>query len=215
MSAFERIRVTPAGRADAVLSAAERLLSGGTVIFPTDTVYGIAALPESPEALREIYRFKRREAEKPIAFLASDVAAAEKAGRALSSLEHKLANAFWPGALTIVLGMENGSEAIRIPDHSLARDIIRAAGGLLRVTSANISSEPDCCDGDSAGKLITRVITEGFDAPPPLLIDGGMTPGGVASSVVMVQGEGLKIFREGALSSEQLTAASGITLICE
>ena len=120
--------------------AADALASGDLVIMPTDTVYGVAADARIPEAVEKIYAAKGRDRNKPLPLLVSGLAAAESYGGILGSAEKTLAEKFWPGALTLVLrmaGNESAEEAFRVPDNATALDLLSAAGGLLRVTSAN------------------------------------------------------------------------------
>lgn len=180
---MRRFRIDGANRAEAVRAAAESLLAGGVVVFPTDTVYGIAAHPGFPEALERIYAIKRRRPEKPVAFLASDVSAPERFGATMPPPARALAEKGWPGALTLVLDCPGGmAEGFRVPDSALAREIIAACGGLLRVTSANFSGEP-----------ATAELTPEYDAFCDLcdvVIDDGRCAGGVPSEVVKVTAGG-------------------------
>ena len=111
-----------------------------------------------------------------------------------------LARAFWPGALTIVLDAEGGgTEGVRVPDHAVARSLCRAAGGLLRCTSANRSGEPPALEAAAAADAIPEA-----DA----LVDAGPAPGGVASTVVRFAADGsLVILREGAIPRSALEEA--------
>ena len=178
-----RISISSANRAAAIKAAASALLSGGVAVFPTDTVYGIAAHPDFPDALERIYAIKRRRPDKPIAFLASDVAAPERFGAAMPPVARDMAETSWPGALTLVLDCKNGAtEGFRVPDSDLARGIIAACGGLLRVTSANFSNEPPAVE-----------LTQDYDpfcALCDVVIDGGRCKGGVPSRVVKVSASG-------------------------
>lgn len=159
--------------------AAETLLSGGVVVIPTDTVYGLAAHPDIPAAVDRLYTIKGREHRKPIALLASDADA--------TPVVHPL-TARWPGGLTIVCG----GEGYRVPDHEWTRALLRRCGGLLRVTSANMSGERPATDAEAA------LADVGLSAD--LVVDDGVSPGGVASTVVKVSSTGeVSILRQGAL----------------
>lgn len=196
------VRVTPANRAGTIAAAARILTQGGVIILPTDTVYGIACHPDFPDALRRIYRIKTRDAGKPVAFLASDAATPLRHGARLSSAARAFAARFWPGALTIVADCGDGAaEGFRVPDSALARDIIAACGGLLRVTSANPSGEPAAVTAQDAS---VQAIADQCD----LVIDGGPADAGVASTVVRDGPEGWKILREGGVTAAMLAAVA-------
>ena len=165
--------------AEGLAEAAAVLLKGGVVVMPTDTVYGLAAHPGFPAAVDRLYGIKGRDPGKPIALLAADAAA--------TPVVHPL-TAKWPGALTIVYA----GEGYRVPDHAGARALIRACGGLLRVTSANMSGRRPATDAEAA------LADVGLSAD--LVVDGGVSPGGVASTVVRVSSAGeVSVLRQGAL----------------
>lgn len=184
------VRIFRADDPSAVSAASSALLAGGVAVFPTDTVYGIAAHPDFPHALERICAIKGRKPDKPIAFLASDTGAPARLGFAMPPAALALAERFWPGALTLVLDGPAGAEGFRVPDSSLVRGIVAACGGLLRVTSANFSGEP--------AALGFRDIRESFLARCDVAIDGGKCPGGRASAVVRVVRDGsVSVLREG------------------
>ena len=159
--------------------AARALLAGGVVVIPTDTVYGLAAHPKFPAAVDRLYTIKGREAKKPIALLASDAE--------VTPVRHPLTS-HWPGGLTIV----SEGEGYRVPDHEWTRALLRKCGGLLRVTSANMSGERPATDAEQA------LADVGLSAD--LVVDDGVSPGGVASTVVRLSPEGeSSILRQGAL----------------
>ena len=106
--------------------AVEVLNRGGVAVIPTDTVYGLAARPDFPEAVERLYTIKGRELKKPIAILASDIAAIERFGYPVEGKARELAEKHWPGALTMVIG----AEGFRIPDHAETRELISACGGV-------------------------------------------------------------------------------------
>lgn len=182
----------------------DMLLRGGIGIIPTDTVYGVVAAPGDNEALSRIIAAKGRDPKKPNQLLCADIAAVEHcAGHELSEEEKKLAEAFWPGALTLVVrvpGALQGTEGFRVPADATARTICRLAGGLLRCTSANRSGDPDTRTAEAAMAEIP-----GAD----FVVDGGAC--GIDSQpstvVRILDGGEIRIFREAALSREQISAA--------
>lgn len=174
--------------------------AGGIVVVPTDTVYGVAASPDSAEALAKIVAAKGRDPSKPCQLLAASPGAAAAAGIPMPPPAAALARAFWPGALTLVLDLPGGgTEGVRVPDHPVARALCEAAGGMLRCTSANRSGEPPALTAGEAAAALP-----GADA----VVDAGPAAGGVASSVVKVGPDGsLSVFREGAIPRARLEAA--------
>ena len=169
--------------------AAEVLNRGGVAVIPTDTVYGLAARPDFPDAVERLYTIKGREQKKPIALLASDIEAIERFGYPLTGKARELATKYWPGALTLVIG----KEGFRIPDYSATRELIAACGGVLRVTSANLSGQRPATDAPQALKEV------GLSSD--YVVDDGVSPGGVPSTVVRVLEDGtLEILRQGSLT---------------
>lgn len=175
-------------------AAAEVLLSGGVAVIPTDTVYGLAAHPRFPDAVDRLYTIKARSQAKPIALLASDADAAEAFVGGFPPVAKALER-HWPGALTIVAG----GEGLRVPDHGWTRRLIAACGGVLRVTSANLSGRRPATDAPQA------LADVGLSAD--IVVDGGVSPGGVPSTVVKVGGGGLEVLREGAVHVKPVRAA--------
>jgi tRNA threonylcarbamoyl adenosine modification protein (Sua5/YciO/YrdC/YwlC family) len=189
---------TPATRAALVAEAAGILLNGGVVVLPTDTVYGLAAHPGHPEAVARLAAIKGRSEGKPLALLASREEALAALGGTLSPAARRLAARFWPGALTLVVDCAERAEGVRIPDHALARAVIAACGGLLRVTSANRAGAPPALTAEAALRDV------GADAD--LVIDGGPVSGGTASTVVRDAPGGWRILREGAIPAAAIEA---------
>ncbi len=178
----------------AVRETAALLNAGGVAVIPTDTVYGLAAHPAFPAAVDRLYTIKGREAKKPIALLASDSAAAAAfLGSPLPSAAQRLADEFWPGALTLVLPAAGGAyEGLRVPDHEWTRKLLAACGGTLRVTSANLSGGRPAVDAAEA------LADVGLSAD--VVVDDGPSPGGVASAVVKVDPGGrVSVLRPGGV----------------
>ncbi len=191
-----KTRLLQANAPGAVEEAAAALASGELVAFPTDTVYGLAS---GHDHVRKLYIAKDRPKEKRIPVLLSDATNLE-ASALVTPAARALAEAFWPGPLSLVLvAPRRGTMAFRVPDHAVARRLIAASGGGLPVTSANRSGGTDA---RTAEEVIAQ--REGRIA---LVLDGGPTTGGVASTIVDCTSDQIKIIREGAISLAQIEAA--------
>jgi len=192
---------------------AERIREGGVVSFPTDTVYALAASLAFPDALDRIYEIKGRDEAKPLPVLLSAPEHLRDVATGVDDRLLDLADRFWPGPLTIVLPARDGlpgaatgrdasgrrTVAVRVPDHFLAIEVIERAGGSVGSTSANRSGDPPA---RSAAEVIAQLST-GFD----ILLDGGLAPGGVPSTVVAADARGVEILREGAIARETIERA--------
>ena len=191
-----KTRLLAAEAPGAVEEAAAALARGDLVAFPTDTVYGLSA---GQEHVRKLYGAKDRPKEKRIPVLLSDATNLE-ASAIVTPAARALARQFWPGPLTIVLvAPRRGTLAFRVPDHPLARRLIAASGGGLPVTSANRSGQPDT-------RTAEEVIAQ-LDGRIALVLDGGRTAGGLASTVVDCTTDQVKILREGAISGSEIDEA--------
>ena len=180
----------------AVLEEAGAVLdSGGLVIVPTETVYGIACNPAVPGAMEQLAAAKGRDGGKPIARLASDPEQVVKLAVNWNAGLAALAENHWPGPLTIVLETAEGWTGFRIPDHAVALGLAETCGCALALTSANLSGDPD-----------TRTAQEAMAAvEADLVLDSG--PSGeraVPSTVVKVDGDRIACLREGCLPFEQV-----------
>jgi L-threonylcarbamoyladenylate synthase len=182
-------------------AVAEVVYGGGTVIFPTDTVYGIGCDPAQPKAVERVFALKHRPADKPLGlYFGSVVELLEYApGNRLAA---HAARAFLPGPLTIVVArLEFVDErisaglpsiALRVPDHPLSRAILERCGPLA-ATSANVSGTPAFTGANGA---------ELPDAD--LLVDDGPTPLGAESTVIDLTGEEPRLVREGIITVAML-----------
>ena len=189
----------PGGAADDphIARAARVLEGGGLVAFPTDTVYGLGADASRPEAVDRLYDVKGRDRSKPLAMLVPDAAAAVLSAGAWPPLAQRLAEAHWPGALTIVAG----GRGFRVPANAAARALasmlLGPTGSGLLATSANRSGGPD--------PRTAREVVDALGADVDLVLDGGEA-GGTPSTVVRVEGARLKVLREGAIPAADLEA---------
>jgi L-threonylcarbamoyladenylate synthase len=189
--------------------AAQVIRAGGLVILPTDTVYGIAADVWQPEAVTTLYAVKLRPPDKAIPVLLADAEHIDLVASDVPVMARRLAEVFWPGPLTIAVPKlptlpdivsSLPSVGVRIPDDNGARAVIRACGGALAVTSANLSGQPSPLTAEEAGILGEMVA---------LILDGGRCAGGQPSTVVDATGESLTIVRPGPIDEEMLYQALG------
>jgi tRNA threonylcarbamoyl adenosine modification protein (Sua5/YciO/YrdC/YwlC family) len=197
----------------AVRAAAKALGAGELVILPTETVYGLAARPDRPEATAALFEAKGRPTSLSLPVLAPTVGVAWRLGR-VSQGARLLADAFWPGPLTLVLprtdltqgwslGDRTDTIAVRVPDHPLTAALLERTGPLA-ATSANPSGRPPLAD---PGEL--RAAFEAHVSVFLVLGPGVSPPAGVASTVVDASGSTLSILRRGAVSREELDRALG------
>lgn len=182
------------------------LKSGGLVAFPTDTVYGLAAYPWNENAVKRLYRVKKRPKELPIPLLLSDATEIHRVA-VLPEQCHNLPERFWPGGLTLVLSKkasvsqvitDRPTVAVRVPDLQLARDIIRQAGGILAVTSANISGAPS--------PITAQDVEEQLGGRIALIVDGGPCRAGVPSTILDCSVSPPEVLRQGVIGEEELHA---------
>lgn len=187
---------------------AEVIRAGGLVILPTDTVYGVGADWQQPDAVAALYAAKQRPPEKAIPVL---LASADDIGVVASEVPanaRRLADAFWPGPLTIVVSKRDEvpeivsafpTIGVRVPDHDATRAAIRACGGALAVTSANVSGGANAQTAQEAAVALGDAVA--------LVLDGGECPGGVPSTVVDVSSGEIAVLREGPVSKVELLSA--------
>jgi L-threonylcarbamoyladenylate synthase len=183
---------------DRVYQAVQTLKKGGVVAFPTDTVWGVLTLVENEEGVRRIRAMKGRDEAKPLQVLVADLEVALSLSE--PSWREKLlrlAEAFWPGGLTLVVPgkgipgyiSQDGSVGLRMPDHEVLREVLRGVGGYAAATSLNKSGEPPVRSEEEA-----RAFPVDYVFPGEAL--------GLASSVVDLRtGE---VLREGAIPKEAL-----------
>jgi L-threonylcarbamoyladenylate synthase len=181
------------------------LSSGAVVALPTDTVYGLAALPASESAMDTLYGLKGRPREKAIALLVDDPSELDRLAVEVPETARELARRYWPGGLTLVLrGAVDPSTtvALRMPGHQVPLRLIREVGSPLATTSANRSAASSPRTADD----VLDQLPLGY----PLLIDGGPCSVGVDSTVVDLTRSQARILRPGAISREEIEAITGL-----
>jgi L-threonylcarbamoyladenylate synthase len=194
-------------RIEAEIAEALAALADGKIIaLPTDTVYGLAAALDQPDAITAIYQAKGRDAGKALPVLIDGPHRIERFARGDLEVASRLAATFWPGALTIVLpatsevpyGVHRGAGTVglRMPDNAIALAVIAGSGGGLAVTSANLSGRSEARSAREVRQSLGRQVS--------VVVDGGPALGGIPSTVVDLTGRELQILRQGAISRQDL-----------
>ena len=190
----------------AIPTALAVLRGHGTIVFPTDTIYGIAAGAFDREGINKLYEVKQRPEDKALPVLIGALDQLDDLVLYLSDTVKTIAEAFWPGALTLILpkGPDVPPElspyptiGIRMPDLAFTLNLLCETGPLA-TTSANLS-------GGTNPTTVEDVRSQLQDRPD-LILDGGPTPGPIASTVLDVSGPGFKLLREGPVTLEAIRA---------
>lgn len=195
---------------DGIAEAARILRGGGLVAFPTETVYGLGALARDDIAVAAIFVAKGRPAHNPLIVHVADTATARRIAT-FDATADRLADAFWPGPLTLVLPVADATlsprvtaglptVAVRVPAHTLARDLLVSVGQPLAAPSANPS-------GRVSATTAAHVI-EGLGGRIDAVIDGGKCPVGLESTILGIDRDAT-LLRPGGLPVEALEAALG------
>lgn len=182
----------------------ETFKKGGVVIFPTDTVWGIGASLDKPQAIKKLYKLKKREQDKPTAVLVGSIAKAKKLGIINQQANH-LIKKFWPGGLTIVVKAKtnvpssilgpNKTVGLRMPNHQLILAILKKLSLGIVATSANIAGQPVPKEKNQISKELIQAVD--------LLVDGE-SQHYIASTVVDATDTPLKVIREGTIPTDKL-----------
>ncbi|MGQ9682353.1 MAG: peptide chain release factor N(5)-glutamine methyltransferase [Anaerolineae bacterium] len=191
---------------EGIALAAAALQAGEVVALPTDTVYGIGAAVFHQQAVQALYDIKGRPEGKAIPLLLADAADLPQVASNVPPCAQRLIARYWPGALTLVLlarptvpaVVRAGGEtvAVRVPDDAVARALIRAVGAPLATTSANLSGQREAHSA--------REVLEQLGARVRWVLDGGESPGGIASTVLDLTVSPPLVRRQGALSEEAI-----------
>ena len=191
--------------------AIELLKNGDVVAIPTETVYGLAADATNDAAIRQIYTIKQRPADNPLIVHIADVSQVSAWAAEFSPLAQKLAKAFWPGPLTLVLtakdsvsNMVRGGQptvALRVPNHPITLQLLKESGLALAAPSANKYTQ--------LSPTTAQHVAAGLGDGVPVL-DGGACKVGVESTIVAVMGENWQLLRLGMLPEASIEALAGV-----
>lgn len=183
---------------EAIRLASTIIKNGGLVVYPTDTVYGLGCNPFDDAAVSRIFSLKGRK-NIPVPILGDSIESLEKIAE-FDDVAYEFCSTFWPGALSVVLPKRLPLEkvtcggptvAVRIPANQTAIELARLSGGVIVGTSANISGSSPACDVLELDKR----IAEGVE----IVLDGGRCVHCVASTVVTIEGDTVKVLRDGAI----------------
>ena len=205
-------RVNPEQIDETIMEEAGRLIAEGELVaFPTETVYGLGGDALHPEAARKIYAAKGRPSDNPLIVHIADFSDMERVAREVPEAARKLAGAFWPGPLTMILPKSDAvpyettggldTVAIRMPSHPAAQKLIKYSGGYIAAPSANTSGKPS----PTVAKYVEEDMMGRIDA----IIDGGEVGIGLESTIIDLTVTPPQILRPGYITQEKLSTVLG------
>ncbi|MFQ5876862.1 MAG: L-threonylcarbamoyladenylate synthase [Acidobacteriota bacterium] len=205
-------RIDPVRPGNALITKAAGLIqSARLVAYPTETFYGLAADPRSLEAVERVFEAKGRPERMALPLIAADEPTVMTCARHFPEAAHRLAAAFWPGALTLVLPASDDlpplllggghSVGVRISPHPVAAALARATGGPIIATSANRSGQ--------AAPSTASEVEQALGDSVALILDGGVTRGGAASTVLDLTVEPPRVIRSGAVPIQAIERVLG------
>lgn len=190
----------------------EVLDNDGLVIFPTETVYGIASKATSLKAVDKLYEAKKRPRDKAINIMVGDSKDISKYAKINSEIEAKIIEEFMPGGITLILDkvddfgkgftLSNNTIGVRIPNNTIALKILKNISFPLTVPSANISNKP-------SGTEVNDIIDD-FKNTVDIIIDGGKSVDSIPSTIVRVEDNKINILRQGKISEDEIKERVGI-----
>ncbi len=187
--------------------AAKALKNGGLVVFPTETVYGIAANILNKDTIDRLYEIKKRPKDKPFSVHISDFDSLKQLGIVLSKDAERVAKRFWPGPLTLVaLNDKKEKIGLRMPDNRIAFLLIKKAGVSVVAPSANLS-------GNKPPVSVEEVLLE-MDGHVDMILDGGRARIGIESTVMDVTEKPFKILRQGAIPAKEALTDYTLLFVC-
>jgi len=198
------------------VGVAAKLLKGGALVaFPTETVYGLGANAMDPAAVASIYEAKGRPSDNPLIVHVAELQQCKLLAEEWPETAQKLADAFWPGPLTMILPKRKevpavttgglSTVALRMPDHKVALELIRRSGCPVAAPSANLSGKPSPTTG--------RHVVEDMDGRVPLILIGEDCEVGIESTVLDLTGPVPMILRPGILTPEDLEKVLKIPVV--
>lgn len=198
-----------------IQAAAQIIREGGLVAFPTETVYGLGADALNPMASKKIYAAKGRPSDNPLIVHIADVEDFKRVAKKMPKKAEKLAEAFWPGPLTMIVDKNDNvpyettggmdTVAVRMPNHPVALELIRRSGCLIAAPSANTSGRPS--------PTLAEHVAEDLGGKIPMILDGGEVGIGIESTIIDLTEEVPMILRPGYITKEMLEEVIGTVQI--
>ncbi len=177
--------------------AAQALLAGRIVAFPTETVYGLGVCADNDSAIDDLCRVKQRPVNKKFSIMISSPEDVTKYVKHVSPIAGKFIRSFWPGPLTIIFGLVDGSTVgIRNPSNRVIRDLINAVKIPIASTSANISGRTPALDAQQ--------VINNFSDKIDIVLDCGPAEAGNHSTIVKVSNDTFSIIRHGVIEEERI-----------
>lgn len=205
------LKIEDGNEDEVIREAGEILKSGGLVAFPTETVYGLGGDALKEDAARKIYSAKGRPSDNPLIVHIADIGALDELASEIPECAYKLAEAFWPGPLTMIFkkkdivpyGTTGGLDtvAIRMPSHHVAHRLIKDSGVYIAAPSANLSGRPSPTRAEH--------VIEDMDGRIDMIIDGGAIEIGIESTIVDVTCEVPMILRPGYVTADMIRDVLG------
>ncbi len=205
------VKIDDTNEESVIKEAGEILKNGGLVAFPTETVYGLGGDALKEDAARRIYSAKGRPSDNPLIVHIADIGALDELACEIPDSAYKLADAFWPGPLTMIFkkkdivpyGTTGGLDtvAIRMPSHHVAHRLIKDSGVYIAAPSANLSGRPSPTRAEH--------VIEDMDGRIDMIIDGGAIEIGIESTIVDVTCEVPMILRPGYVTADMIKEVLG------
>lgn len=202
---------------DKMQEAGNLIAAGELVAFPTETVYGLGGDALHPEAAKKIYAAKGRPSDNPLIIHIAEVSDLERVAKVVPEQAKKLAEAFWPGPLTMVVWKKEDvpyattggldTVAVRMPNHPVALDLIRKSGKLIAAPSANTSGRPSPTEGSH--------VMEDLDGRIAMVLDSGPVGIGIESTIIDLTEDIPMVLRPGYITPEMLSEVLGEEVIID
>lgn len=202
---------------DKMQEAGNLIAAGELVAFPTETVYGLGGDALHPEAAKKIYAAKGRPSDNPLIIHIAEVSDLERVAKIVPEQAEKLAEAFWPGPLTMVVWKKEDvpyattggldTVAVRMPNHPVALDLIRKSGKLIAAPSANTSGRPSPTEGSH--------VMEDLEGRIAMVLDSGPVGIGIESTIIDLTEDIPMVLRPGYITPEMLSEVLGEEVIMD
>ena len=200
------------------MEEAGKLIAGGQLVaFPTETVYGLGGDALDPEASRKIYAAKGRPSDNPLIVHIAEFEDMYRVGKNIPEKAKKLSDAFWPGPLTMIVEKSDAvpdattggmnTEAVRMPNHPVALELIRKSGCLIAAPSANTAGRPSPTEASH--------VAEDLDGKIAMIIDGGQVGIGIESTIIDLTEEIPMVLRPGYITPKMLSEVLGEEVIID